>query len=71
VAIADPDLATAVERAIETASACRPAVSRAFGVKVRGDETWLAGDLAAHAKGACVTEKLRHDEGTVADEPSS
>ena len=58
VAIADPALAAAVERALAGATACRPSVGRAFGVTLRGDETWLAGDLAA-CKASGATSYIR------------
>ena len=58
VAIADPALAAAVERALDGAAACRPAVGRAFSAKLHGDETWLAGDLAA-CKASGATSYIR------------
>ena len=53
VAIADPALAASIERALFDAASCRAVVGRAFGVRLAGDETWLAGDrVACKASGA-------------------
>jgi len=58
VLIPDPRLSAAVEQALSAAAAHRPAVAQAFGVTLRGDETWLAGDLAA-CKASGATSYIR------------
>lgn len=64
VVIADPALAASVEQAVAGATAYRPAVGREFGVDLRGDVTWLAGDVTACRKSGATSYVRRSVPGT-------